>query len=125
MNNKFISLNINHLCKSNDLTQTEFAEIFDLGRSNVSMYISGKSTPRLNTVIEICDHFNLSIDDFVKRDLSVLPKTQDDIEVSEGECKMCALYENIIEDKERIIKSLERENAALRGLEFPDESQTA
>lgn len=122
---KFISLNITYLCDVNNLTQNELGALFGLGRSVVSHYVSQKTTPRLDTIIEICKHFNISIDNFLTRDLATLPKTQGDIEVSEGDCKMCALYENIIEDKERIIKSLERENAALRGLDFPDESQTA
>lgn len=118
-------MNVSSLCKSNNLTQSEFAELFSLSRSVVSMYISGKSTPRLDTVVEICNHFNISIDDFVTRDLSVLPKTEDDVVVNEDECKICALYENMIKDKERIINALERENAALRGLELPDEGKSA
>ena len=125
MDNRYISLNVKHLCESNNLTQTDFAELFGLGRSVVSMYIGGKSTPRLDTVIDICKHFNLSIDDFVSRDLSTLPKTQDDNVTEDEDCKMCALYENMLKDKERIINSLERENAALRGIEVPDESKSA
>lgn len=121
----FIPLNIKFLVEKNKLSQKEFGELFGLQQAVISAYIRGVSNPQIQTLIQISDHFDISIDNLLKRDLSVLPKTEDDVVVNEDECKICALYENMIKDKERIINSLERENAALRGLELPDEGKSA
>lgn len=43
--------------------------MFDLGKGVVSTYISG-SKPKIDTIQRICEHFQISIDDFINRDLS-------------------------------------------------------
>lgn len=108
---KYISLNIRYLCEQFKLTQNEFGELFELGRSVVSHYIAQKTTPKTETIIQICDHFDLNIDDFLRRDIStVATKSVSTVEEPSGSynnCKQCA-------DKERIIEVLERENATLQ-----------
>lgn len=44
------------------LTQEEFGKIFGLVKSTVSLYESGKSTPNDEIKMQICKHFNVSID---------------------------------------------------------------
>ena len=67
--NIFISHNIKYLCEREKLTQNEFGDLFDLGRSVVSMYVSEKSVPKLETILAICRHFDISIDSFVNKKL--------------------------------------------------------
>lgn len=66
----YISLNIKYLQEKEKLTQNEFGEMFGLGKGVVNSYIAGKATPRLETIMQICKYFNISIDDFVYKELS-------------------------------------------------------
>jgi|GEM_PF-5005124 len=68
----FISQNISYLCDTNYLKQNEFGELFGLGRSVVSMYVSGKSQPKIETLQRIGQHFKVNLDDFINKDLSTL-----------------------------------------------------
>ena len=54
---------IKELRTSQGLTQTQFANLFGLtGKSTISGYESGKSTPDDEIKIAICKHFNCSLD---------------------------------------------------------------
>lgn len=72
--NNFISLNISFLCESERLTQKEFGEIFGLKQNVISSYMKNNATPKLETIQEICTHFNVSLDDFINRDLRNVQK---------------------------------------------------
>lgn len=68
----FISKNIKHLRDKEWLSQSKFAELFGLNRGNVASYEAG-SEPSLSIIMSIANHFNISIDDFITSDLSILP----------------------------------------------------
>jgi transcriptional regulator with XRE-family HTH domain len=68
----FISLNISYLCKENKLTQKDFGELFDLKQNVVSSYIKENATPKVETIQQICEHFNISIDDFINKNMRTL-----------------------------------------------------
>lgn len=120
-----IPLNVKYLAEKYKLSQKEFGELFGLKQAVVSAYIRGVSNPQINTLIQISEYFDVSIDDLIKHDLSNLSEIRVNKSKKEEDCKICDMYERMLEDKERIIRGLERELAALRGLDFPDESQTA
>ncbi|MDP2687552.1 MAG: helix-turn-helix transcriptional regulator [Aequorivita sp.] len=117
----FISLNIKYLCEQNNLQYNEFAEIVDAGRSVVSMWVAEKSNPKIEAMQKICKHFNITLDDFVNRNL----KTQRIDEAWSGGAN--EVYEpslrspleetlrSAIEDKDKIIKMLEEEIKRLKG----------
>lgn len=65
----YIHLNIKYLCEQNNLHYNEFAEIVDAGRSVVSMWIAQKSSPKIEAIQKICAHFDITIDDFINKDL--------------------------------------------------------
>ena len=50
---------------ANNLTQQELANILETTKQAVSSYESGKSTPSLNSLIKLSEHFNISLDSLV------------------------------------------------------------
>jgi len=66
----FISENITFLVKKGRHTQDDFGLIFDLKKGVINQYILGKSNPKIDTIQRICEHFKISIDDFINTDLS-------------------------------------------------------
>lgn len=71
MKKTILAKNIKKLRLFKNLNQTEFAELFDLKRSSIGAYEEGRAEPRLDALIKISDHFNLTIDDIVKGELTV------------------------------------------------------
>jgi|TARA_R100001460_G_scaffold6780_1_gene17557 DNA-binding XRE family transcriptional regulator len=132
--NNYISHNIKYLRSEKNLGQDEFAGIFDVSRDVIGTYERGKATPKLETIMAICEYFKISIDDFINRDLS---KIQDVVYGHYEKDPLIGLmaqekagsmqnagYVNMIndlrgriEDKERIIKMLEAEIKRLKGNE--------
>lgn len=128
--NNFISENINFLTKKNNLSLDEFGNIFDLSKGLTGQYVRKLSLPKIITIQKICEHYKLSIDDFINTDLSIIKtgnytqsNKQDSLnEPPEGygfvSLKYVELLEKAIEDKDKIIKSLENKVD-------PDKSKTA
>lgn len=66
-----LNKNIKKLRTLKGLSQTEFARLFDLSRANIGSYEEGRAQPKMEAVIKIANHFSISLDDFVNRELSV------------------------------------------------------
>jgi len=63
--------------KNNNLSQEDFAEIFNVSRQTVSSWENNKSYPDIATIIKISDEFNISLDILLKEDsklISVIDK---------------------------------------------------
>lgn len=122
----YIGLNIRHLRSENNLQQDEFASLFNVSRDAIGTYERGKSTPKLETIQQICMHFNLSLDDFVLHNLSEVKAVGRASQTSNesDSCKLCEMYERMIEDKDKLIEALERELSS-RGGGQSASSQTA
>ncbi|HJS01601.1 MAG TPA: helix-turn-helix transcriptional regulator [Flavobacterium sp.] len=114
----YIGLNIKYLCDKKNLKQDEFGLLFDLNKGVIGTYVRESATPKIEVIQKICLHYKITIDDFVNTDLST-PKpygirneklmTSDETEpgpymISPNYVK---LLEQSLEDKEKIIKSLE------------------
>jgi transcriptional regulator with XRE-family HTH domain len=50
------------LRKSNNLTQAELGKILGVGKTTISMYETGNSTPSDEIKLKIAEHFNISLD---------------------------------------------------------------
>lgn len=70
MNEDFISLNINHLVKKENIAKDAFGKIFGLNRGAISSYIDGKAKPKIDTLRKISEKYKISIDDIVNKNLS-------------------------------------------------------
>ncbi|ATD55429.1 helix-turn-helix domain-containing protein [Clostridium chauvoei] len=53
---------LKELRKSNNLTQTELGKILGVGKTTISMYENGNSTPNDEIKLKISEYFNVSID---------------------------------------------------------------
>ncbi len=67
----YIGINIKKIRTVKKLTQEEFAELFNLKRSAVGSYEEGRAEPKIDKIIEIAEYFNLTVDQLVKKKLTV------------------------------------------------------
>lgn len=66
-----IGKNIKKIRSIKKISQANFAEIFDLNRGSVGAYEEGRAEPKLDTIIQIANHFSLSIDLLLNKELQV------------------------------------------------------
>jgi transcriptional regulator with XRE-family HTH domain len=124
MEKTFIGQNISYLIKQNNLTQSGFADIFDLKQSAISSYIGG-TMPKIETIQNICAHFNISIDDFINRDLRDVKRGGNDLMsdnmLTVAETKSYEMAMFVIEKLEAQLKDkvtiIEMQRKQIKGLE--------
>lgn len=66
----YIPENILYLVKKTGCTQDEFGAIFGLNKSVINHYAANSGVPKLITVLKICSHFEISVDDFIYKSLA-------------------------------------------------------
>lgn len=114
----YIGLNIKYLCDEKKLNQDDFGLLFGLKKSVVGTYVREISTPKIEIIQKICANYEISIDDFVNTDLSkgkpygiqggkLLTSNETNPEPYVISPKYVELLEKSVEDKDKIIKSLE------------------
>jgi transcriptional regulator with XRE-family HTH domain len=75
----FASKNIRHLLKETNTTARELDKILGKVKGSVSGYSNHEDkAPPIEVTISLCQHFNLSIDDFLFKDLSKSENILDD-----------------------------------------------
>jgi transcriptional regulator with XRE-family HTH domain len=115
----FISKNILYLVKKLGCSQDEFGALFELNRGNINQYVKEKTQPKIDTIQRICNHFSITIDDFVNLDLSVKPydnKTQAAFSVAEPQPNNYSDKDKIIQAQAKTIETLEKHNTTLERL---------
>lgn len=53
------------------MTQTEFADLFELKRTALGSYEEGRAEAKIDTVIKIADYFRLSLDQLLRKELTI------------------------------------------------------
>lgn len=77
MERNYIASNILFLRKKAKMTQTEFGKTLGLSRAIISGYETGVRSPVLDDVFTLADHFNVSVETLLTRDMdSPLADTQ-------------------------------------------------
>lgn len=71
-----VNENIRFLRKKKGWTQEKFSKKIGIKRSLVGAYEEGRSDPRLNNLLKMCDVFSISLDNILKKDVSKLPNDQ-------------------------------------------------
>jgi DNA-binding XRE family transcriptional regulator len=71
MEKSILSRNIKKLRAFKNVNQTEFANLFETKRSSIGAYEEGRAEPKLETLIKITNYFKLSLDDLVKKELTI------------------------------------------------------
>jgi len=66
-----IGKNIRKIRIVKKLSQAAFAEIFNLARPSVGAYEEERSEPKIDTVIQIANHFGISIDSLLLKELTI------------------------------------------------------
>ena len=66
-----IGKNIKKLRVLNNLNQQDFGKLFEIGRGSIGSYEEGRAEPKLDTLIKIANHFHLSLDKLLTKELTV------------------------------------------------------
>lgn len=66
-----IGQNIRKIRSAKKLSQTQFAEIFDLTRGSVGAYEEGRAEPKIDTIVQIANYFSLSIDLLLTKEITI------------------------------------------------------
>ena len=79
-----IGYNIKKIRAVKKLNQSQFAELFGVKRANIGSYEEQRAEPKLDLIIAISDYFKISVDDLIRKKLSVneilhFPKHEDTI----------------------------------------------
>jgi len=67
----FIGVNIKMIRQAKRMSQAEFANLFNLSRPSVGAYEEGRSEPKVDTIIQMSRHFNISIDTLLTKKLTI------------------------------------------------------
>ena len=63
--------NIKKIRTVKGLSQAAFSAIFDLKRATLGAYEEGRSEPKIDTIIKVANYFSISIDDILKKEITV------------------------------------------------------
>ncbi len=66
-----IGYNIKKIRAVKKLNQSQFAELFGVKRANIGSYEELRAEPKLDLIIAISDYFKISVDDLIRKKLSV------------------------------------------------------
>ncbi|NBW35330.1 MAG: helix-turn-helix domain-containing protein [Cytophagia bacterium] len=66
-----IGANIKKIRTTKGLSQQAFADLFELTRGNISSYEENRADPKIDTVIEIANYFNIPLDQFITQNISI------------------------------------------------------
>ncbi len=71
-----LSENLKKIRKGHNLSQEEFAEKIGVSRQSVSKWESGGAYPEMDKMVQICNLFNLNIDDLLNQDIGEVNNTK-------------------------------------------------
>ncbi len=67
----FFGKNIRKIRSIKKISQAVFAEIFGLSRASIGSYEEGRAEPKLEIIIQIANHFSITIDQLINKELTV------------------------------------------------------
>jgi len=76
MNNNF-SENLKKIRKDNNMSQEQLAEELGVSRQAISKWESALAYPEMDKIINLCDKFNLNIDDLLHKDIREIKKEEE------------------------------------------------
>jgi transcriptional regulator with XRE-family HTH domain len=66
-----IGANIKKVRTTKGLSQQAFADLFQLTRGNISSYEENRADPKIDTVIQIANYFNIPLNQFITQNISI------------------------------------------------------
>lgn len=67
---EIIKQNLRLLRKEAGLGQRNFSSLFKISQSQIGSYEEGRATPSLETLLAIAQHYGVSLEDFITKNLS-------------------------------------------------------
>lgn len=67
----YFGRNIRKIRNAKKISQTTFADLFNLKRGSISAYEEGRAEAKIDTIIEIADYFQLTLDQLLKKELTI------------------------------------------------------
>jgi len=67
----FFGKNIRKIRIAKKMTQTEFAELFELKRTALGAYEEGRAEAKIDKIIIIADYFKLTLDQLLRKELTI------------------------------------------------------
>jgi transcriptional regulator with XRE-family HTH domain len=84
----YFSTNLKKIRQIHNLSQSAFAELLNLNRGVISSYEEQRAQPKIETVLRIAEHFNLSSDELLSAPLTVNRLTKFELENSKEPLKL-------------------------------------
>lgn len=67
----YFGKNIRKIRNAKKISQTAFADLFNLKRGSIGAYEEGRAEAKIDTVIEIADYFQLTLDQLLRKELTI------------------------------------------------------
>ena len=67
----FIGKNIKKIRSVKKISQNSFSELFNLSRTSVGSYEEGRAEPKIDTIIQIANHFGIATDLLLTKELTI------------------------------------------------------
>lgn len=67
----FVGKNIKKIRKVNKLNQSQFADLFNLSRSNIGSYEEERAEPKTDYLIKIAKHFSIPIETLITKEITL------------------------------------------------------
>lgn len=65
----YFSSNLKFLTQNTEINQNQLSLRLNINRQNITKWLDGRE-PKFDFLIQICDIYNISVDDILKKDLS-------------------------------------------------------
>ena len=115
----YLHLNINYLRKMKGMSQIELAGVLEKNPTSVSSYENKKALPPLDVILQMCEIFNVSLEDIVFKNMKeegVETVQFDGDKVEKMKDRLIELLEEKVAKYETIIKRDQPEVAKELGL---------
>lgn len=126
-----IAENLDYLITKHRMSQDDFGKTFGLKRGVIGQYLRKSTLPKIETLILICEHFDITLDEFVREDMSqskkynvlqgkgVVSEYQEPSPYETPSMKYVVLLEQALVDKDKIIEQYEAQ------LQIKEKSESA
>ncbi|SER16696.1 helix-turn-helix domain-containing protein [Neolewinella agarilytica] len=66
----YLAKNLSHLSHEKRVNNAALAKMLNISRSQVGNYMTGTSAPKIETLIQLAEFFDVNLDDLILKDLS-------------------------------------------------------
>jgi transcriptional regulator with XRE-family HTH domain len=67
----YFGKNIRKIRNAKKISQTAFADLFNLKRGSIGAYEEGRAEAKIDTIIEIAEYFKLTLDQLLRKELTI------------------------------------------------------